>query len=318
MKNTLLIGNGLNRCLPGGIPWENLLEDMAKRYSINTFKDVPMPLEFERLVNMHLSQNNNNYDDVYKDEKIRISDKIKKVKLPQNALHRKILDLPISSIITTNYDSLLEEVYSTKHTLKNKGGNIKYLEESTGLFNGVKFFHCHGHADIPNTICLGYEHYMGIVERMRRSIKAESGKSKTIREILLGNELSKGTWYERFFTTNIAIVGLGLYQCEVDLWWLLTQRASWYYNDYQGMKKIIRNRIVYYDIIDDIEVKDPQKERLRLGGIKQQMLKKTLLEGMHVDYKELRLSTINEISYSVAYEHIIQIMLPEWLLKNSV
>lgn len=46
MKNYLLIGNGLNKCLPSGIPWGNLLENIANQYGVSYNPNIAMPLEF--------------------------------------------------------------------------------------------------------------------------------------------------------------------------------------------------------------------------------------------------------------------------------
>ncbi len=56
MKNYLLICNGLTKCLPSGIPWGNLLENIANQYGVSYNPDIAMPLEFERIVNEYLAK----------------------------------------------------------------------------------------------------------------------------------------------------------------------------------------------------------------------------------------------------------------------
>ena len=51
MDKTLLIGNGLNRTLKSSISWEDLLDDIANEYGVEHIDNLPMPLEFERIVN---------------------------------------------------------------------------------------------------------------------------------------------------------------------------------------------------------------------------------------------------------------------------
>lgn len=48
---TLLIGNGLNRTLQFSISWSELLCDIAKEHNVEYIPDLPMPLEFERIIN---------------------------------------------------------------------------------------------------------------------------------------------------------------------------------------------------------------------------------------------------------------------------
>lgn len=59
MEKTLLIGNGLNRTLRFSISWSELLRDIADEHGVEYISDLPMPLEFERIVNAMLSQRNN-------------------------------------------------------------------------------------------------------------------------------------------------------------------------------------------------------------------------------------------------------------------
>ena len=51
MKHTLLVGNGLNRCLESSISWGSLLKDIADEYGVTYNGEIPMPLEFESIVN---------------------------------------------------------------------------------------------------------------------------------------------------------------------------------------------------------------------------------------------------------------------------
>lgn len=56
MENCLLIGNGLNRTLENSISWSDLLGDLAAKYKTSHCKEIPLPLEFERIVNHYLEQ----------------------------------------------------------------------------------------------------------------------------------------------------------------------------------------------------------------------------------------------------------------------
>lgn len=114
-----------------------------------------------------------------------------------------------------------------------------------------------------------------------------------------------GSWAERFYNTNVVIVGLGLYQNEFDLWWLLTHRASLYYSDYNFIRsnKLLSNTITYFDIIDDINVssKDDEKKRRNI-----------MLNSMNVVVNEIKLSKTG--TYSDAYRMIFEQIRREGLL----
>ena len=276
MKHTLLVGNGLNRCLESSISWGDLLKDIATEYGVNYNGEIPMPLEFESIVNQYLKKQSNPSDKVYLDIKEKIADKLNYAKLPEGAIHKDLQSLQIESILTTNYDNLLEYVFNPEYSYKGKKTN-KYLFDAISIQKGISFFHIHGHADSPKTICLGYEHYMGVVENMRSVINSKnvgSGNMKII-DTLLGNSKPRYTWDEKFYTDNISIIGLGLSESEVDLWWLLSHRAYLYYSNLCGIKKILRNRIVYYDVINESDTKQLEyKKRIHY-----------MLQNSHVEVK---------------------------------
>lgn len=75
MQNCLVIGNGLNQCLPDGVSWGNLLEMVAEEYHIEYNPDLPMPLEFERIVNEILKNRATPFGDIYDEVKEKIIDK---------------------------------------------------------------------------------------------------------------------------------------------------------------------------------------------------------------------------------------------------
>ena len=61
---------------------------------------------------------------------------------------------------------------------------------------------------------------------------------------------STNTWAEKLFTDDVNIVGLGLTQSEIDIWWLITYRATLLYANRFNCKELLNNKIVYHDIGD--------------------------------------------------------------------
>lgn len=100
MDNCLLIGNGLNQCLEGGIPWGNLLKDIAEERAVNYCPDISMPLEFERIVNNCLKKEKKPTDELYLEIKKAVSQKIVSAKIAEGAPHKQLINLPIQAIIT--------------------------------------------------------------------------------------------------------------------------------------------------------------------------------------------------------------------------
>lgn len=308
LQTTLLIGNGLNQCLKGGVPWGNLLERIGNKLKVEVNENIPLPLEFERLINVHLEENPSDAKEIYTRVKKMIAEIVAEVSLPQTAIHNKLRELSLDGIITTNYDLLLEHVYSSSffQSIHSGGaGNPKYLLGSVGTVEGVDFYHAHGCISKPTTLCLGYEHYMGSVEKIRSEMKKGANKKGKghILAVLEGSEESNNTWIERFYTSNLGILGLGLYECEADLWWLLTHRASLYYSDPSGAHSYIRNTISYYDVIDDLPKASVEAE---IANIKKKEAEKkhALLKGMNVNVKKFFLSNTQSGTYQEAYEKI--------------
>lgn len=295
MKTALLIGNGLNRCLKSSISWGDLLKSIADEYSVDYNGKISMPLEFECIINQYLNTQTKLSDKIYMEVKEKIAKKLNYTKLPSGAIHQKISSLPINTVMTTNYDNLLEYVYNPDYSYRGKKGN-KYLFEATSAQKGISFYHIHGQSDSPKTICLGYEHYMGLVEHMRREVNTKENKDPSkmkIKEALFDPTKLHNTWYEKFYTDNIGIIGLGLYESEVDLWWLITHRAYLYYSNYFGIRKVLKNRITYYDILNESNKEETeQKKKIHY-----------MLKNSHID---VRTYTIGKecIGYEDAYMKI--------------
>lgn len=296
MENTLLVGNGLNRTLKNSIAWNELLKKIADDYKVKYIDDLLLPLEFESLVNSVLKKSKNPSDKIYLEIKEKIASGLENTRLSSNAIHKRIKELPVNNILTTNYDYLLEYVYDADYHYEGNKKN-KYLFNKTSTIQNINFYHFHGFAASAKTICLGYEHYVGITEKLRQNVKFMYKNGKTNNSIVLdeGEE-----FYKKFFNSNIAFIGQGMPECEIDLWWLLTYRASLYYT---GSKKIC-NTIIYYDIVDDYQRNNSMKDKdLQQQIILNQESKHRLLESEHVIVKKIYLKDCRG-SYEEAYNRI--------------
>lgn len=311
MNNYLLIGNGLNRCLPDGIPWGNLLKNIADKYSVSYDPNITMPLEFERIVNEYLDSNPS-IDapaSVIHDIKCEIANIIGKVNLQEGAIHYRLNGLDLNGILTTNYDVLIEKAFDEEY-IYDGSTSKKYLFEKTGVVNTKQFYHLHGIANCAPSLCLGYEHYMGMVEHLRRNLNAKKNNISTemaIKRILFEEEPAKETWGELFYTSNIGIIGLELSESESDIWWLITHRASLYYSDYCSLRSDGRlsNTIVYYDILDEEKKDKPEDEEKRIYTEFAKKNKHKLLKNEHIEVKTVAIGSECK-SYKEAYTLIIE------------
>lgn len=293
MEDVLFIGNGLNRCEELGLSWGELLRKIKMEdYNDNNFNT----LEFERLVFQKLRKEPKKSKSIYGKVKKQIAEQFKSIPLPDRELiHGKFLSLPITTIMTTNYDYVLERIIDRKQKdeeviIKNKATTetkyslYRYLE-----VKDKKIYHIHGEVDKPNSILLGYEHYVGTVQELRGMIhKKDKQKIPFIERVLLNKEDVLGHWGEFFFTHNIYIVGFGFDYSEQDLWWLLTYRAMLYYTNNEKGQELLKNKIVYYDIQnqkDDTYYQQRQK----------------LFEDFHVEYQKIELYGDN---YKIGRAHV--------------
>ena len=316
MENCILIGNGLNQCLKGAVPWGNLLKHVADELNVSYNPDIPMPMEFERIINEYLG--GRSVEDIPKDIytliKSKIAALIQHASLRDDSIHMRLKDISVDSVLTTNYDTLLEAVYEPGYVYGGKKAST-YLLDPTWEHEGVKFFHVHGIADNPKSICLGYEHYMGIVKQLRDTLNKNSDNKsdeKAIKQILFGERKPLGSWGEKFYTSNMAIVGLGLTESESDLWWLITHRASLYYSNYADIRRVLRNTIVFYDVIDERKTGDPANEKKRQAANIAKRNRHLLLKDSHVTVKALVLGK-DCSSYEEAYGLIF-----DELSKNGI
>ncbi len=305
MKDSLLIGNGLNRCLEGGVSWGNLLDGLTQEYGVAYNPGISMPLEYERIVNVALSKMKSPSKDFYDETKRYVVDAIGDPLLPEEAIHRKIAALAPGAVFTTNYDFLIEQAFNSAYTASDARhhNSTKYLMNPTATLFGTDFYHIHGDVKKEATICLGYEHYMGLLNRLRTNINTNKGAGKHRIQKAILQKLAEGDalveWGDRFYADNIGILGLALDENEFDLWWLLTHRASLYYANIEGGRKLIKNEIVYFDVLNDIGERTPQL----LAEIKRQQNKWEMLKGAHVTVRLYPLSEYG--SYPKAYNGIL-------------
>lgn len=302
MENSLLIGNGLNRTLSSQtVDWAALLKEFAKRRGLKVNRDIPMPIEFELLMNEHLSKHNIKHPhQAYGTAKKSIAEDIKKYELGKDAIHYKIKDLKVDNILTTNYDYLIE----TACGILNPGALVEprkcVLENPTDKYEKVNFYHIHGVVSKPNTICLGEVHYFKIIHYLQNTLNKKEGKPIFPNDNLnvlkiVRKEKESECWESKFFTTNLAIIGLSLDEVEYDLWWLISYRASLYFQNYGGAKSLIENNIVFYEIECDELLNGEMEQRLKR--------KYSMLKGMAVSVVRVKIKDSKK--YKKAYMKIL-------------
>ena len=287
MKKTLFIGNGLNRIMNDNISWDDLLYfNSIKKEPLNI--KIPLPIKFECLINNY-SLNNDINTDFYESLKTEFINKIN----VQKDLNYEILQFidvkNVHSIITTNYDLNIEKIFNLEITEKIRG-NTKYCIEKTTA-GAISIYHPHGICTNPKTICLGYEHYCSLIGKCQAEINKSIDNEKYIFQICKKKDKSK-YWFDEFFINNVFFIGFGLALSEIDIWWLLSYRASILSTNRENLKSELINKIVFYDIINNNEDDNSEKKVIHY-----------ILSSMFV---EVRVKYINDKSgYFEAYKNIL-------------
>mgnify|MGYP000424347366 CR=1 FL=1 len=216
LKTTLLVGNGINRAIPGsGIGWGGLLASLKTTFHAqhidldNRFK--PFPLSFEEIVFAAYGT----FDENMRTIKNSIAQAFYPAK--PNIIHQRIMNSPrVIDIITTNYDYTFEKVISprfdnrderlpnstteTKHSIRrrcyfdNYQGSKRSIWHIHGEINHNQKFKKNQYAS--ESIQIGYDHYGEYLNEIQSYLKGSKYKSHPkIEEKLrrLGCILSNGS-----------------------------------------------------------------------------------------------------------------------------
>lgn len=291
MEPALLIGNGLNRCYEEKISWSNLLEKITKEYGVKFNKNNSFSLEFESIINQILDIKDNPDNTIYEEVKRKIAQEVTQTKPIKDSLHELFIkDMGIRHVLTTNYDYMLELTIDNNYSKKkypSGADEIKYSLHRQRKVGHTYFYHLHGEANYPRTLCLGYEHYVGYLVKMREEMKKVCDDLQNNYKAIIEQPT---TWLSLFFTHDIYIVGFKLDFCEIDIWWLLTYRAYLFYSNTYNMKHIIKNKVKIF-VIDCLESDEGE-------------MKSELLKNLYVECEIIRIKKEEKNEYLKAYKTI--------------
>ena len=265
-RKTLLVGNDINNIVSKN-SWKDLINDIvefcnAQRLVIN-FENKPFPLLYEEIFLKSLKETHRNENELKK----FISEKVSNIEV--NEIHKRIQKFDTKNIITTNYEFTIEgQIPQNNSAIINETLYSIFRHYKVGT---KKHWHIHGDCRIPNSINLGFEHYIGQLQQIRNYVVTGTNyKSKEISKLPLikrmekKHEFSGQSWIELFFTSDIYIFGLSLDFVETDLWWLLTYRAR---QLFYKKNSNIKNEI-YYFIPTEYKHKSKEKiDLLKANGI---------------------------------------------------
>ena len=240
---TLFLGNGLNRTLPGGISWQELMERLGSNEPNGS--NVPFPIEFEQIAAKRGCQIGRRDKDPYKDLREEIVDALPNSIKNNSALYTDFEKLPFTHFVTTNYDQIFESQLEGIEPSSKNFGSARNILEAVSRTKNIDVYHAHGTTRLKRTLCLGHEHYISLIGKIRSSLYPNGeDEDGILSDLILGKKESLNIWPEYLFTNDVAIVGFSLDYCETDIWWLLALRAA-LFSPHSPMQEF-GNRIVLY------------------------------------------------------------------------
>ena len=223
----LLLGNGINQAYGGG-SWKDMLKAITQRDDLPEKLNSPMPLQAILASNDRLSAalHTQKFAQTWYGS-LNNSD--------QKAMYNKLLDLPVTDILTTNYSYELEMAAlgvtnikedqlkpmlmrsNRTHNCENKYRFYTYNR----LPNEMRIWHIHGEARVANTMILGHYYYANNLAKMRAVLQGSS-KRYAMRSKTKTSEFD--CWLDSFILGDVYVLGFGFDLSEFDLWWLLNRK----------------------------------------------------------------------------------------------
>lgn len=249
----ILLGNGPNRLEDrvGNPSWDALMRDLAARTGHSAFQTgrKPLPLAFEEVLGRAARVSEITEADL-KDHVAGVARRVH-----PNWFHDSIASLPVSEVLTTNYDYTLLPEYSGVEVTPGST-ETKYSLFRRHRARGQWVWYIHGEASAPDTLLLGHDHYVRYSGRIQEYLRQSEGVAdpEKWKVSTATSPLSAGisefetleptpsgyprySWVDLFLTREMHIVGLGLDFSEIILWWLLTVRARREEQRKHGTKK---------------------------------------------------------------------------------
>lgn len=224
----LLLGNGINRAYYNG-SWNDMLRAITRREDLPDNLNSPMPLQAILASNDHLSTelHTPEFEQTWYGSLNNID---------QRAMYNKLLDLPVSNILTTNYSYELETAALGCDAVTEK--QIKKLAHHTAqisrceirgrfftynqLPNDKRIWHIHGEARTPDSMVLGHYFYGNTVARMKAYLEQYGGLYSHYQK--QGQDKPLRNWLDAFIMGDVYVLGFGFDLSEFDLWWLLNRK----------------------------------------------------------------------------------------------
>lgn len=287
MSNVLFIGNGLNHVDKVAISWNSLLDSISTENTTDISKSLGMTLRYEYIDAVADAK----AIDIKKKVAENTDKKARKIIEKKTTLHSRLMKLPIQTIITTNYDYALELSADVSFVPRQSTTERLYSFYRKQQSGEKTVYHIHGECRYPHSICLGFEHYAGALEKMRGRLVLNTHEKNTNKrfhlfDVLTGQINPDDAWYYEFFKSDIYFLGFGFDPSEEDIWWLITYRRKLK----EKYPDLVKNKLVLLDTTPESKLRTPEEKA-----------KRTLLDAMDVKvekqkgrtYREKTISAVN-------------------------
>lgn len=234
--------------------WNDMLAIVSAKFGIphSTNDHIPAPVVFENIVNS--KSGDRKHDARIRKLKETIASVIGNSALQANDYHRKIMEMPeYDDILTTNYDYCLEKsvipdfmnqraslavnkdeyAYSLKRRYQIADKRVWHIHGE--LYNSKKVTGSHYYSE---SILIGFEQYCLYLENIIKNIKdkrpvPQHNHQKNWTYLSLAQRMEDSGynlkdspfWVDRFFTSDVDIIGFSFDFSETHLWWLLSHRV---------------------------------------------------------------------------------------------
>ena len=310
--DVILYGNGFNLLSENCPSWQELLTNISDKDQSPILNGIPPTLQYEQV---YLAPHSSFSNISEGEDETRLKEAVKRrlSAIKSNEFYDKLLNLGVTSFLTTNYDHAIYDNVETRVIDKNSSEKIYSIKRWKKVsLNNLDYTIFQFHGDITNvrSIMLGLDHYGGALARIQDYVKGyftEKSENKKKRvnsegEFIVANRLTSqiefdsikygftnnGTplisWIDAFFFANLHIIGITLDFSEIDIWWLLSRRARLLKNGY------INNQVYYYPTfpMSEIHWHLPKLRLLERMGIKVIFHKQTLdIEKGYTDYPKI-------------------------------
>ena len=225
--NVLFVGNGINRSFHGE-SWEELIRDAMEKaaipYDFSEIQDMPAPMQIVLATGDHVEQ-----------ELTDISLRLRKRQISpaQRAFLEELLDLPISTILTTNYTYELEQatgIVPSAYNYQRCRSATRVLTErekklSLFHFSDLTFrdcekqvWHIHGSVCAPRSVVMGHYYYGKLLREIQEHIPHFLRRYKGT--LARGRSFVPASWVDYFMMGDLYVLGFSMDLSEMDLWWL--------------------------------------------------------------------------------------------------